>query len=350
MARYVDLSHDITEGMQTYPGLPVPRTATVLSREDSRARYAEGIEFHIGSVELCTNTGTYLDTPFHRYADGHDLTGLELARCADLPTTVIRVRSDSAGVALDALDALGDLDIEGHAVLFDTGWSVHWGSEEYFSNSHPYVTDATVDALIEGGAALVGIDSLNIDSTIGGERPAHTKLLAAGIPIVEHLTNLSELPPTGACFTAVPPKISGLGTFTVRAFAIVPDDLRDARNALCGIVIDCHDPAELARFWSHVLGGEARVRSDKWASVRDPLPGGVLLAFQRVPEGNTSERTLAATKNNSVHLDVWTSDLRADIDRLVAVGGSTFGGIVDEDDDPFQVMRDPEGNEFCLVT
>ena len=339
MARYVDLSHDITEGMQTYPGLPVPRTATVLSREDSRARYAEGTEFHIGSVELCTNTGTYLDTPFHRYADGHDLTGLELARCADLPATVIRVRSDSAGVAPDAL---GDVDVEGHAVLFDTGWSAHWGSEEYFSNSHPYVTDETVDALIEGGAALVGIDSLNIDSTIGGERPAHTKLLAAGIPIVEHLTNLSELPPTGACFTAVPPKISGLGTFTVRAFATVPDDLYDTRNALCGIVVDCHDPAGLARFWSHVLGGEARVRSDKWATVRDPLPGGVLLAFQRVPEGKSVK--------NRVHLDIWTRDLHGDVTRLLAAGGSTVGGIVDEDDGPFQIMRDPEGNEFCLVT
>jgi arylformamidase len=339
MARLIDLSHDITDGMQTYPGLPVPRTATVLSREDSRSRYAEGTEFHIGSVELCTNTGTYLDTPFHRYADGHDLTGLELGRCADLPATVIHVGRGSAGVEPDVL---GDIDLEGHAVLFDTGWSRHWGSEEYFSNSHPYLTEATVDALIEAGAALVGIDSLNIDSTIGGERPAHTKLLAAGIPIVEHLTNLSELPTTGACFTAVPPKIAGLGTFTVRAFAIVPDDLYDTRNALCGIVIDCHDPAELARFWSRVLRGEARVRSEKWATVRDPLPGGVLLAFQRVPEDKSVK--------NRVHLDIWTRDLRGDIARLVEAGGSTLGDIIDEDDSPFQIMQDPEGNEFCLVT
>ena len=221
MARYVDLSHDITEGMKTYPGLPVPRTATVLSREDSRSRYAEGTEFHIGSVELCTNTGTSLDTPFHRYADGHDLTGLDLARCAHLPATVLHVDLGGSGIEPDAL---GDTDVEGHAVLFDTGWSRHWGSEQYFSNSHPYLTDATVDALIEGGAVFVGIDSLNIDSTIGGERPAHTKLLAAGIPIVEHLVNLSALPTTGATFTAVPPKIAGLGTFTVRAFAIVPED------------------------------------------------------------------------------------------------------------------------------
>ena len=245
----------------------------------------------------------------------------------------------SAGVEPEAL---GDIDLEGHAVLFDTGWSQHWGSEEYFSNSHPFLTDATVDALIAAGAVLVGIDSLNIDSTVGGERPAHTKLLAAGIPIVEHLTNLSELPAAGATFTAVPPKIAGLGTFTVRAFAIVPDDLYDTRNALCGIVVDCHDPAALAGFWSQVLRGEARVRSDQWATVRDPLPGGVLLAFQRVPEDKSVK--------NRVHLDIWTRDLHGDIARLVDVGGSTVGGIVDEDHDPFQIMQDPEGNEFCLVT
>jgi predicted enzyme related to lactoylglutathione lyase len=196
--------------------------------------------------------------------------------------------------------------------------------------------------LIEAGAALVGIDSLNIDSTIGGERPAHTKLLAAGIPIVEHLTNLAELPVTGATFTAVPPKIRGLGTFTVRAFAVVPDDLREARNMLCAIVVDCHDPAALAHFWSHVLHGEARVRSDRWATVRDPLPGGVMLAFQRVPEDKPAK--------NRLHLDIWTTDLHGDIGRLVEAGGVTLGGIVDEDDGPFQIMQDPEGNEFCLVT
>jgi kynurenine formamidase/predicted enzyme related to lactoylglutathione lyase len=339
MARYVDLSHDITDGMQTYPGLPGPRSSTVLSREDSRSRYAEGTEFHIGSVELCTNTGTYLDTPFHRYPDGHDLTGLDLTRCVDLPATVIHVRD---AVAAIEPDAIGDLDLEGHAVLFDTGWSAHWGSDEYFSNAHPYLTDATVEALLAAGAALVGIDSLNIDDTIGGERPAHTKLLAAGIPIVEHLTNLSELPATGATFTAAPPKISGLGTFTVRAFAIVPDDLYDHRNMLCGIVVDCHDPARLAGFWSHVLHGEARVRSDRWATVRDPLPGGVLLAFQRVPEDKSTK--------NRVHLDIWTTDLRSDIDRLVAAGGTALGDITDPDHEPFQIMQDPEGNEFCLVT
>jgi len=168
MARFVDLSHDITPGMITYPGLPAPSMGTVLSREESRSRYAEGVEFHIGSVELCTNTGTYLDTPFHRFADGHDLTGLDLSRCADLPAVVIHVAEGASGIGPDAI---GDLDIEGCAVLFDTGWCKHWGTEEYLVNTHPHLTESTVDALIEGGAVLAGIDSLNIDGTIGGERP-----------------------------------------------------------------------------------------------------------------------------------------------------------------------------------
>lgn len=342
MARIVDLSHDITEGMVTYPGLPTPTTGTFLSREESRSRYAEGTEFHIGMVELCTNTGTYLDVPFHRYPDGHDLTGLDLSRCADLPAVVIHLADVLGAAAAIGPESIGDLDIEGHAVLFDTGWSRHWGSEQYLANTHPFLTEATVDALIEGGAALVGIDSLNIDTTIGGERPAHTKLLAAGIPIVEHLTNLAELPALGARFSAVPPKIAGLGTFTVRAFAVVPDGEGSERAAVCEVVIDCHDPRRLAEFWSHVVGGEPRVRSGDWATVRDPRPGGVLVAFQRVPEGKPGK--------NRVHLDIWSDDIPADTARLVAVGASPIGEIVHDDTGAFQILADPEGNEFCLVT
>jgi predicted enzyme related to lactoylglutathione lyase len=140
----------------------------------------------------------------------------------------------------------------------------------------------------------------------------------------------------------VPPKLTGLGTFTVRAFAIVPEDLYEKRNMVCAIVVDCADPARLAEFWSHVLHGEARVRSDQWATVRDPLPGGVLLAFQRVPEGKSAK--------NRLHLDICTTDLQNDIDRLVGVGGAALGEVVDPDNEPFQIMQDPEGNEFCLVT
>lgn len=339
MTRLVDLSHDISDGMVTYPGLPTPRTGTFLSREDSRGKYAEGTEFHIGTVELCTNTGTYLDTPYHRYAHGHDLTGLDLGRCADLPAVVLHVAERGQAIGPDVLE---DLDFEGRAVLFDTGWSRLWGSGRYLSNEHPYLTEATVDVLIAGGAALVGIDSLNIDSTVGGDRPAHSKLLAAGIPIVEHLTNLTELPTSGARFSAVPPKIAGLGTFTVRAFAVVPEDGEAPRTAVCEVVIDCHDPAGLAGFWSHVLGGPPRVRSESWATVHDPRPGGLLVGFQRVPEPKTAK--------NRVHLDIWSDDIPADSDRLVAAGATKSGGIVYDETGAFQVLLDPEGNEFCLVT
>lgn len=211
---FIDLSHDITHGMVTYPGLPAPRIGTVLSREESRGRYAPGVEFHIGSIELCTNTGTYLDTPAHRYEDGHDLTGLSLERCADLPTVVVRDSGQAIGA--DAFDE----SVRGCAVLVHTGWDEHWGTDRYFSNEHPFLTAEAADRLVELGAVLVGIDSLNIDGTVGGERPVHTTLLAAGIPIVEHLTGLGRVPDRGARFTAVPPKIAGLGTFPVRAFVV----------------------------------------------------------------------------------------------------------------------------------
>lgn len=212
---FIDLSHDITDGMVTYPGLPAPRLGTVLSREDSRGRYAPGIEFHIGSIELCTNTGTYLDTPAHRYPDGHDLTGLDLARCADLPAIVVRPSEIEIGSDSFPLD-----EVRGAAVLVQTGWDVHWGADRYYSNQHPYLNASAAAALVEGGAALVGIDSLNIDGTATGDRPVHSQLLAAGIPIVEHLTGLTAVPDRGARFFAVPPKVAGLGTFTVRAFVI----------------------------------------------------------------------------------------------------------------------------------
>jgi arylformamidase len=337
MARLIDLSHDVTDGMITYPGLPAPRMSTFLSRQASAGRYAEGTTFDIGMVELCTNTGTYLDVPFHRFADGHDLTGLDLDRCANLAATVVPVTSH---VAIEP-HVLGDLDLEGQAVLFHTGWSQHWGSERYLSNDHPYLTEATVDALIEGGVTMVGIDSLNIDDTVGGERPAHTKLLAAAVPIVEHLTNLDRVPITGARFSAVPPKLAGLGTFTVRAFAIVDDDLDSVRPAVCEVVFDCHDPGALAAFWGVVLGGQRRIRSDLWATVRDPRPGGMLLGFQRVPESKQVK--------NRVHVDIWSDDIEGDVDRLVAVGATRVGDVVADATGAFQVLLDPEGNEFCLV-
>jgi kynurenine formamidase/predicted enzyme related to lactoylglutathione lyase len=338
MARLVDLSHDVTDGMITYPGLPVPRLGSVFTHAESRGRYAEGTEFAIGTIELCTNTGTYLDTPFHRFADGHDLGALPLDRCADLPLVVVHMPTGAQPIGPDALD---DLDVEGSAVLFATGWSQHWGSERYLSDDHPYLAVDTVRALVAGGAVLVGIDSLNIDTTVGGERPAHTELLAAGIPIVEHLTNLAGLPAQGARFTAVPPKVVGLGTFTVRAFAAVPDAGDPPRAAVCEVVFDCADVRVLSAFWAEVVGGTPRVRSDDWATVRDPRPGGLLVAFQRVPEGKVVK--------NRVHLDIWSDDIPADTDRLVAGGATATGAIRTDEAGSFQVLLDPEGNEFCLV-
>jgi arylformamidase len=187
--RLVDLSHDIEHEMVTYPGLPGPQISEHLSFEASTDVYAPGTEFVIGHISMVANTGTYLDTPAHRYRDGDDLSG--------------------SGIG-------------GVAVLLRTGWDRHWGTDRYADPAHPYLTEDGAQELVDQGAVLVGIDSVNIDGTTTGERPAHSLLLAAGIPIVEHLTHLHELPPTGARFTAVPPRVRGLATFPVRAFASIP--------------------------------------------------------------------------------------------------------------------------------
>lgn len=223
--RLVDLSHTIEDGMATYPGLPGPQISDHLTFDASHEHYAEGTEFTIGHVAMIANTGTYLDTPAHRFRDGHDLSGLPLERCADLPAVVI---DTAAVIDTDALDALDGIDVTGSAVLLRTGWDRHWGTESYGRPEHPYLTEAGALELIERGVALVGIDSVNIDDTTTGQRPAHTLLLNAGIPIVEHLTNLAEVPGIGARFSAVPPAVRGLSTFPVRAHAAVPGDRADA--------------------------------------------------------------------------------------------------------------------------
>jgi kynurenine formamidase len=214
--RLIDLSHEVVAGMTTYPGLPGPVISDFLSRPGSRGHYANGTEFQIGRIDMVANTGTYVDSPFHRYENGADLSGLRLESIAGLEGLVVRIPE---GVTEIGPERLGDCDVRGRAVLFATGWSRHWGSEAYFSG-HPFLTAGTAGELIARGAALVGIDSLNIDGTSGGERPVHTLLLAAGIPIVEHLTSLAALPDDGFRFFAVPPKVRGMGTFPVRAFAV----------------------------------------------------------------------------------------------------------------------------------
>jgi kynurenine formamidase len=212
----IDLSHRIADGMITYPGLPAPEIGTHLSREAAEELYGPGITFHIGLLTLCTNTGTYIDVPFHRYADGHDLADLALEQVAGLPGIVL----DRRGIETIEI-AEGDLaGLAGHAVLVRTDHSRYFGSDRYF-DAHPHLSAASAAALVDADVACVGIDSLNIDGTKTGERPVHSILLRVGIPIVEHLTNLSALPERGFAFTAVPPKIEGAGTFTVRAFAAV---------------------------------------------------------------------------------------------------------------------------------
>jgi kynurenine formamidase len=216
--RLVDLSHPIEDGMETYRGLPGPVIEDHLSREASRSHYAPGTEFHIGRITMVANTGTYLDAPFHRLADGADVATLDLPRLADLDGVVVRV----TGVTERAIpaSAFSALELAGRAVLVHTGWDRHWRTEGYFTG-HPFLTADAAAHLRDAGAALVGIDSLNIDDTDDGARPAHTTLLAAGIPIVEHLRGLDQLPPGGFRFTAVPAPVRGMGTFPVRAFASI---------------------------------------------------------------------------------------------------------------------------------
>jgi arylformamidase len=217
--RWVELSHVISAGMITYPGLPGPEVAPHLTREASRQVYAPGTEFAIDRISMLGNTGTYLDSPFHRYAAGTDLAGVALSALADLPAVVVRtVGAQSRGVDIDALAAL---DVEGRAVLLHTGGDRHWGTPDYLRDA-PYLTGAGAGWLVDHGVVLVGIDAVNIDDTGDGARPAHTVLLGAGIPIVEHLTGLDQLPPYGARFTAAPPRVANFGTFPVRAYAAVP--------------------------------------------------------------------------------------------------------------------------------
>jgi kynurenine formamidase len=213
----VELSHVIEHDMITYPGLPGPDISNHLEFDDSHSTYAEGTEFAIGRISMVANTGTYLDTPAHRYRDGHDLSRLPLARCAMLPAVVV---SCGAPHAIGP-GAFGGVEVGGRAVLLSTGWDRHWATERYGDPEHPHLTEAGAQFLVERGATLVGIDSVNIDDTVSGERPAHSVLLAAEVPVVEHLTGLAAVPATGALFTATPPAVRGLATFPVRAFATI---------------------------------------------------------------------------------------------------------------------------------
>jgi arylformamidase len=214
----IDVSHTIESGMLTYKGLPAPLICDYLSRETSRKLYAAGTEFQIGRIDMVANTGTYIDSPFHRFADGADLSQLPLSSLANLPCVVAQLEP-GAERAIDRLP-FAMADVRGKAVLIRTAWDRHWRTDQYFEG-FPYLTGELAQWLRDAGAALVGIDSHNIDCTDTGERPVHSTLLGANIPIVEHMCGLGVLPARGATFFAVPPRIKGFGTFPVRAFASV---------------------------------------------------------------------------------------------------------------------------------
>ena len=217
--RLIDISHTIEDGMVTYKGLPAPVICDWRSREESRAIY-DGAEFQIGRIDMVGNTGTYIDSPFHRYADGKDLSELPLESVADIECLIVRV-DPSQGAAIEEVP-LSAKEVGGRAVLFHTGWDRHWRTEAYFEG-HPHLTERAAEWLVKAGATLVGIDSMNIDSIATGKRPVHTVLLAQEIPIVEHLCGLEAAPTRGGRFTAVPVKVKGCGTFPVRAFVSAGD-------------------------------------------------------------------------------------------------------------------------------
>jgi arylformamidase len=216
MNNFIDLSHDIEAGLITYPGLPAPVIKDYMSRESSKANYAEGVTFHIGQIEMIANTGTYVDSPFHRYPDGSDLADLSLRSLANLHGIVIRCTESDRTIKPELFN---NVDVRGAAVLFHTGWDKHWRTQKY-GRDNPFLTKESCERLIKNGAALVGIDSCNIDDSKDLRRPAHSLLLKAGIPIVEHLCNLQSVPDSNFRFFAVPPKIKHFGSFPVRAFAL----------------------------------------------------------------------------------------------------------------------------------
>jgi len=213
--RFIDLSHTVEHGMVTYKGLPAPVISDHMSREQSRAKYSAGTEFHIGKIEMVANTGTYLDSPFHRYADGRDLSEIGLESVADLEGIVVHAKAQATTAS-----TFEGMQLAGKAVLIHTGWDVHWRTEQY-SSGHPYLTEDAAQFLVDSNAALVGIDSFNIDSIKDGRRPVHSILLRANIPIVEHLCGLGQLPDKGFRFFAVPVKVKHFGSFPVRAFAML---------------------------------------------------------------------------------------------------------------------------------
>lgn len=212
----IDLSHTVEHGMITYEGIPGPIICDFLGREASQAHYAKGTTFHIGKIEMAANTGTYIDSPFHRYAKGKDLSELSLESIADVEGLLFRADPEQRAIGPELFAGAA---VQGKAILVHTGWAQHWRTAQYFKG-HPFLTAAAAEWLEAAGARLVGIDSLNIDDTSDGHRPVHSILLGADIPIVEHMCNLESLPESGFKLHAVPVKVKSFGTFPVRVYAV----------------------------------------------------------------------------------------------------------------------------------
>jgi kynurenine formamidase len=213
----MDLSHEVEHGMITYKGLPAPIVCDFLSREDSRSHYSQGTEFQIGKIEMIGNTWTYVDSPFHRFEDGIDLSELPLESLADLEGIIVHVQEYGRAIPAEAFNSL---KLTGKAVLIHSGWSRHWRTNQYFEG-HPFLTREAAQSLADAGAAFVGIDTYNIDDTTDGTRPAHTILLGSRIPICEHMCGLENLPDRAFRFHAAPVKVKAFGTFPVRAYAVL---------------------------------------------------------------------------------------------------------------------------------
>lgn len=216
-SRVIDLSHRIEAGMTTYPGLPGPEIADHMSRAESKDRYPAGTQFQIGRINMVANTGTYLDTPFHRYPDGPDLSAMDLSRLVDLEGVLVDASANGRAIGPEAF---AGRDVTDRAVLVRTGWDKHWRTPGYGDAAHPFLTAAAVAWLVERSPAVVGIDSVNIDDLADMTRPAHTGLLGARIAIVEHLRGLDQLPAAGFRFHVAPAPVAGMGSFPVRAYAV----------------------------------------------------------------------------------------------------------------------------------
>ncbi len=219
MKKFIELNHILEDGMMAYPGLPRPMIGAFLDHQASRSRYNDQAEFYFGKVEMVCNLGTYLDSPFHRFPNGADLSQIPLEQVAGVPGVVLHVSvSSDRSITIDVKPS----ELKGRAVLIRTGWDKRWGTESYWEPG-PYLSEESIDLLIRSKATLVGVDFWNVDNTMDFTRPAHTQLLASNILIVEHLCNLSALPQTGFRFYAVPLRIVRGASFPVRAFAEVEE-------------------------------------------------------------------------------------------------------------------------------